>query len=490
MFSQFRQPSSSQPATVTAGPRSHRPTDVARPPTDRSWSRRILAGLAAAALTIGGGIAAASPSAAAEPKQDYIVVLKDSAVDPAATAAAHQSTYGFTTSGIYRDAVSGYAATMTAAEAQRVQADPGVDFVTMGRKFHKPRDAEPPSTQVTPLWRQRIGGAASEGGNTRAGDDGHGSLDVNVAVIDSGIDATHPDLNVRGGVDCTSGSPVTVTPVDVLGHGTAVAGVIGARNNRSGVIGTAPGTPLWSVRVVDDAGLISEQSMICAIDWVTSTRRDKDRHNNIEVANISIAGPGTDTENCGKGTDPMHYAICRSVSAGVAYTVAAGNAGMDFAGTVPATYDQVLTVTAMADFDGRPGGLAAPVCGVQAWGAAYGQKDDQPAFFSNFATQPKDKAHTVAGPGACMLSTAPLSKAPGGSAVMDGTSFASPAVAGSVVLCISRGECEGSGQAVMEKFLDVTKDYNRAHRDYGFGGDPIRPIDAHYYGYLTQVANF
>ncbi|WP_211881402.1 S8 family peptidase [Pseudarthrobacter albicanus] len=490
MFSQFRQPSSSQPATVAAGLRSHRPTDVARPPTDRSWSRRVLAGLAAAALTIGGGIAAAAPSGAAEPKQDYIVVLKDSAVDPAATAAAHQSTYGFTTSGIYRDAVSGYAATMTAAEAQRVQADPGVDFVTMGRKFHKPRDAEPPSTQVTPLWRQRIGGAASEGGSTRAGDGGHDSADVNVAVIDSGIDATHPDLNVRGGIDCTSGSPVTVTPVDVLGHGTAVAGVIGARNNRTGVIGTAPGTPLWSVRVVDDAGLISEQSMICAIDWVTSTRRDKDRHNDIQVANISIAGPGTDTDNCGKGTDPMHYAICRSVSAGVAYTVAAGNAGMDFAGTVPATYDQVLTVTAMADFDGRPDGLAAPVCGTQAWGAAYGQKDDQPAFFSNFATQPKDKAHTVAAPGACMLSTAPLSKAPGGTAVMDGTSFASPAVAGSVALCISRGECEGSGQAVMEKFLDVTKDYNRAHRDYGFGGDPIRPIDAHYYGYLTQVANF
>ena len=69
---------------------------------------------------------------------------------------------------------------------------------------------------------------------------------------------THPDLNVKGGVDCQSGSPVDVTPVDVMGHGTFVAGVIGARNNRFGVIGTAPGTPLWSVRVVDDAGLISE----------------------------------------------------------------------------------------------------------------------------------------------------------------------------------------------------------------------------------------
>lgn len=483
MFSQVRRQSpASQPASVAAGPRRYRPQKPAHR-SDRPWVQRILGGLAAAVLTIGGGMAAAGPSAAAEAKQSYIVVFKDTVVDPAATAAAHQSTYGVTPSGIYRDAVGGYAATMTALEAQRVQADPGVEFVTMGREFDKPRDPEPPSTQVSPLWRQRIGGTQPDTRNTRAGDGGH-AVDVNVAVIDSGIDATHPDLNVRGGVDCSSGTPVTVTPVDVLGHGTFVAGVIGARNNRFGVIGTAPGTPLWSVRVVDDFGTISEQSMICAIDWVTSTRKDKDRHNDIEVANISIAGPGTDADNCGKGTDPMHYAICRSVKAGVAYTVAAGNAGADFAGTIPATYDQVLTATAMADFDGLPDGLAAPVCGNLDW-TAFGQKDDGPAFFSNFATLSKDKAHTVAGPGVCMLSTAP-----GGYAVNHGTSFASPAVAGSVALCISRGECEGSGQAVMEKFLGVTKAYNKEHRDYGFGGDPFRPIGAQYYGYLTQVSKF
>lgn len=479
MINQLRR---QQPATAVAGSRRYRPKNPGPRPAGGSWSRRIVGGLAAAVLTIGGGIAAAGPSAATEPKQSYIVVLKDTGTDPAATAAAHQSAYGFAPSGIYRDAVSGYAANMTAAEAQRVQADPGVEFVTAGRKFSKPRDPEKPSSQVSPLWRQRIGGA--DAGNTRAGDSGRSSADINVAVIDSGIDATHPDLNVRGGVDCSSGSPVAVTPVDVLGHGTLVAGVIGARSNSLGVVGTAPGTPLWSVRVVDDAGAISEQSVICAVDWVTSTRKDEDPGNNIEVANMSLAGSGTDAEDCGKGTDPMHYSICRSIRAGVSYVVAAGNAGVDFSGTVPATYDQVLTVTAMADFDGQPEGLAAPACGIQNW-AAFGQKDDQPAFFSNFATRSKDKAHTVAAPGVCMLSTAP-----GGYAVNHGTSFASPAVAGSLALCISRGECEGSARAVMEKFLDVTKAYNKEHRSYGFGGDPIRPISGQYYGYLTQVVDF
>jgi subtilisin len=482
MFSQVRrQASKLQLASLAVSTGRYRPKSAAYLPADRPWSRGILGGVAALVLAAGGGIIAA-PSAGAEAEQSYIVVLKDSGVDAGATAAAHQSSFGFTTSQIYRHAVSGYAATMSAANASRVAADPGVDFVTASRTFHEPRDPEPPSTQISPLWRDRIGGTLSGAGSGK----GAAAIDVNVAVIDSGIDGTHPDLNVRGGIDCTSGSPVAVTPVDVHhpGHGTSVAGVIGARNNSFGVIGTAPGTPLWSVRVVDDAGGISEASLICAIDWVTSTRKDKDKDNDIEVANISIGGPGADSANCGKGTDPLHYAICRSVKAGVAYTVAAGNGSADLAGTVPATYDQVLTATAIGDFDGKPGGLAAPWCGVQDWGALK-QKDDGPAFFSNFATEAEDKDHTVAAPGVCMLSTAP-----GGYAVNNGTSFASPVVAGSVALCISRGECKGSGRAVMEKFLDVTAAYNKKHRDYGFTGDPFHRIGSQYYGYLIQVDKF
>ncbi|GAA2139806.1 subtilisin AprE [Arthrobacter humicola] len=481
MFSQAgRKASKSKLTSVARVPRKHRRGPLPRPDTLRF--RRALAAIAAFALVTAGGLVAAVPTAAAETGQNYIVVLKDGVVDAGAAAAAQQSTYGFTASKVYRSAVNGYSATMTAAQAQRVQADPSVDFVTMGRTFHKPSDPASAGTQQTPFWRQRIAGTDSD--VRKALDKGPDRINVNVAVIDSGIDATHPDLNVKGGVDCQSGSPVDVTPVDVLGHGTFVAGVIGARNNRFGVVGTAPGTPLWSVRVVDDAGLISEESLICAIDWVTSTHKDDDPSNDIAVANISIAGGGADTPNCGKGTDPMHYAICRSVRAGVTYAVAAGNAGEDFANTVPATYDQVLTATAMGDFDGKAGGLAAPDCGAVDF-AKYGQKDDQPAFFSNFATTSDDKAHTVAAPGVCILSTAP-----GGYAVNHGTSFASPAVAGSVALCISQRECTGSGKDVMEQYLHLTASYTKRHHDYGFGGDPVHPISGKYFGYLTETVSF
>ncbi|MDQ0853816.1 subtilisin [Arthrobacter sp. V4I6] len=445
--------------------------------------------LAAMALALGGGVVAAAPSLGAGAEQSYIVVLKDTVPDAGAVAAAHQGKYGFTAARVYRHAVSGYAGTMTASEAQAVAIEPDVEFVTMGRTFDTPNDPVPSDAEVAPFWWLRIGGTVDEARNKTVGDGSSGdapdSVDVNVAVIDSGIDGAHPDLNVRGGVDCSTGTPVAVSPIDKLGHGTAVAGIIGARNNNLGIIGTAPGTPLWSVRVVDDYDVITEESLICAIDWVTSTRRDDDGGNDIEVANISIGGPGSDTADCGRGSDPMHYAICRSVRAGVAYAVAAGNAGADIAGTVPAAYREVLTATAMADFDGRPGGVAAPVCGPENW-ADVGQRDDQPAFFSNFATRSRDKRHTVAAPGVCMLSTAPG----GHYGVNHGTSFASPAVAGSVARCISQDDCRGSGKDVMEDFLDRAENFNKRDHDHGFDGDPIRPKDKQYYGYLTQLAKF
>lgn len=480
MFSYVRRPGlSRQPAP--AAPEPHQdPGTTTPPPKARRRFRRIVGGLAAMGLAVAAGPVAALPATGAEQEQKYIVVLKDGPVDAGTAATAQQGSYGLTVSTVYRDAVSGYAATMTASVAARLAADPSVDFITVAREFETPKEAKP-STQVAPLWWLRIGGALPDDPHQQWG---QSPVDVNVAVIDSGIDASHPDLNVRGGVDCSTGSPVKVTPTDDVGHGTMVAGVIGAKDNDLGVIGSAPGTPLWSVRVVDDAGLITEEMLICAIDWVTATRKDKNPDNDIEVANISIGGSGTETAKCGKGTDPMHYALCRSINAGVAYAVAAGNEGIDIARTVPATYDEVLTATAIADFDGKAGGLADPVCGPDDW-STIGQLDDQSAYFSNYASGSEDREHTVAAPGVCMTSTVP-----GGYGVAHGTSFASPAVAGSLALCISEGACEGSGKEVMSQYLELTADYNKDHRGFGFEGDPIRPIKGQYYGYLAQIAKY
>ncbi|XTR50853.1 protease inhibitor I9 family protein [Pseudarthrobacter sp. So.54] len=160
-------------------------------------------GLAALALAVAGVLSAAVPSSASEQEQSYIVVLKDSVADAGAAAAAQQDSYGLSVSTVYRSAVNGYAATMAPSAAARLAADPGVDFVTAAREFQQPTDPLP-STQAAPDWWQRMGG--TPGDRTHHGADN--AVDVNVAVIDSGIDATHPDLNVRGGIDCSTGSPL------------------------------------------------------------------------------------------------------------------------------------------------------------------------------------------------------------------------------------------------------------------------------------------
>jgi subtilisin family serine protease len=162
-------------------------------------------------------------------------------------------------------------------------------------------------------------------------------------------------------------------------------------------------------------------SLFCAVDWITA------RAHVIDVANLSLGGPDPATDDCGiaprkQDGDPFHAAICGSVAAGVTYVVAAGNASIDASTITPASYPEVITVSAISDTDGRRGGLGQPD-DCHHWMA-----DDSFATFSNFGA-PID----IAAPGVCMTSTYP-----GGLyAYNSGTSFASPLVAGAAALYIS-----------------------------------------------------
>jgi subtilisin family serine protease len=300
-------------------------------------------------------------------------------------------------------------------------------------------------------------------------------VNVNVAVLDTGIDSTHPDLNVVGGKACAAGAGT----IDGHGHGSHVSGTIAAKDDANGVVGIVPGARLYAVKVLNDAGVGLTSDIVCGIDWVTSTRTDADPNNNIAVANMSIGGGGSDDGNCGlSNADAEHLAICNSTAAGVTYVVAAGNDGVDYRSSTPAAYDEVLTVTAVADYNGTPGGGGASTCRTGT--------DDQYASFSNFATLAADQNHTIAAPGVCIYSTHML----GMYTTMSGTSMASPNMAGTAALCIATGACTGTPAQIIAKLRNDAQTYNQANSGYGFNGDPGRPVSGRYYGYLTRAGAY
>jgi subtilisin len=393
----------------------------------------------------------------------YIVVLKDDVTRPRAVARELARQLDFKVTRVYKNALKGFAARVPKGMdlPAALSSDTRVEFVAQNLVIEA-------SAQSLPAGVDRV----------EADQSSSGAVDADIAILDTGI-YNHRDLKISGGHNCVGGS--TDGYLDRNGHGTHVAGTAAARDNSIGVVGVAPGARLWAVKVLDRNGSGSVASVICGIDWVTG------KADTIEVANMSLGATvtGTDDNSCGwnlnNSAAAMHRAICNSVDAGVFYAVAAGNDSKDFLTDVPAAFNEVLTVTAMADFDGEPGGTGTPTCRPD--------QDETNADFSNYtAADPNDGDHTIAAPGVCIRST----WKGGGMETISGTSMASPHVAGTAALCIATsgttGKCTGGPLDVMS---DLRSDATAQPASYGFVGDPQHPPgNPIYYGFLLYAGDY
>ncbi|WP_432011140.1 S8 family serine peptidase [Streptomyces cucumeris] len=364
----------------------------------------MIAALAAVAIGIG-----VAPSMGATPQDthrpasqatgDYIVVLKDSADSPTAVA---NSVNGIELHSVYRSALHGFSATLTTTTATALRKNPMVAYVERDGRGRA-------DGQYLGKGVQRV--MATKNTRLKIGDGVDQRVDADVAVLDTGIDQHHPDLNVVHRVNC-SGVPKCVDDAgtDDNGHGSNVAGIAGELDNKTGYAGVAPGARLWSVKTLDKEGTGSNTELVAGLDWVTAHADE------IEVANISAGYDG--------GTRAITDAVNRAIAKGVVVVVSAGNDKRDVENQSPANIPDAITVSALSDADGKPGSK-----GTYGWCNKENKNTDdslwinysKPGEGSNFG-----HGVDIAAPGDCIQSTSK----DGGYSNYSGTSQAAPHVAG------------------------------------------------------------
>lgn len=283
---------------------------------------------------------------------------------------------------VYETAIQGFTVKLAPGQARKLKADGLVrliesdQVITLSQKMEIKRKPSPvtPPDQSVPWGIVRVGGGTTTSSHS-------------AWVIDTGIDFTHPDLNVDIGRSATFVNR-TSDANDENGHGTHVAGTIAALDNNIGVVGVAPGTKVVAVRVLDRRGSGTTSVVIAGVDYVAANGDAGD------VANMSLGG---------SISEALDLAVVNASNLGVIFALAAGNESDDANNHSPARVNgpNIYTVSAMANGD--------------VW-----------ASFSNYSNPPVD----FCAPGVSIYSTYKN----GGYSTLSGTSMAAPHVAGLLLL--------------------------------------------------------
>lgn len=237
---------------------------------------------------------------------------------------------------------------------------------------------------------------------------------VNVALLDTGLDPDHPDLraNYRGGYDFVNGDP---DPRDDNGHGTQVAGVLGARENGFGLVGVAPRVNLWELKVLDSHAQGSISDVVRGLEWALE--------HGMQIVNMSLGTP--------EDSRTLREAVRAAWEAGLVLIAPVGNES----GRVlyPAAYPEVIAVGAI-------------------------DREGELAWFSN--TGPEVE---LVAPG----EEIPTTYLEGGYRLASGTSFAAPHVAGVAALLISAGVEDN--EEVRRRLISTAEDLGLEPYAQGYG---------------------
>ncbi len=271
-------------------------------------------------------VGAASAAARLIP-DDYIVVFRPGVRDVAGLARQLTAARGGTLGFLYQHALQGFSAHLSAQAAAALRNNPNVAYVEQDQV------ATASGTETGATWGiDRIDQRAGLDGTYSWNENGAG---VTAYIIDTGIDIAHPDFGGRAriGVDEIGDGR---DGFDCDGHGTHVSGTVGGTK-----YGVAKGVSLVAVRVLDCSGNGSFAGVVAGVDWVTGDHRA----GSPAVANMSLGG---------SSSSAVDQAVEASIADGVAYAVAAGNAGWDACYYSPADAPDAMTIGATGSNDQRP----------------------------------------------------------------------------------------------------------------------------------------